>query len=121
MYQANTNELYFCVNGISSIPSVGEPAVGPCPNGCFENIPTDDAYCIPDGCTPICNPGNSQCNVEVCADDYCSFEYDHTCDIDEVCTNGVCVLQNNPDPAPNISSVNCGSYQRGDITTCTIY
>jgi hypothetical protein len=124
MYNGNFDELYLCVDGVSTVPPAGYPGIGMCYYGCSVNNLGSDAYCLEETCTPICNPGNSQCsgnNVEVCASDYCSFVYDHTCDIDENCINGICILQNNPDPAPVISHVICGSYQRGDTTTCTIY
>jgi hypothetical protein len=82
---------------------------------------TLDPHCLIT-CTPICNPGNSQCNgnnVEVCSDDQCSFVYDHSCGIDEACINGACIT--NGALAPVINTVSCNTYQRGDIATCTIY
>lgn len=114
-YSGNSNNLLFCVNGVTM-------TVESCLNGCEENVPEDDAYCILDGCTPICNPGNSQCNgnnVEICSDDQCSFVYDHSCGTNETCINGVCIA--NGAPAPIINSVSCTTYERGDIATCTIY
>jgi len=122
IYNGNFDELYLCVDGVSTVPPAGYPETGFCPYGCFIADPGADAYCLEETCTPICNPGEIRCNgdnIEVCATDQCSFVYSHTCNTNENCINGACILQNAS--APVISHVNCNTYERGDIATCTIY
>lgn len=113
-YHGNYDALVYCQNGATI-------SVDFCENGCVENNPTLDAYCLPSACTPVCSPGQTRCsgnNVEICSSDQCSFVYDHTCG-SQTCVNGSCITQ--ADPPPNITSVSCTSYQRGDSATCTIY
>ncbi len=73
------------------------------------------------GCTPICMIGDTQCGgntVERCAQNECEFEYWYSCNANEICVNGSCILQT--DPAPVISNVSCDTYFRGEQATCTI-
>jgi hypothetical protein len=115
-YPGNGDDLVYCVNGMTI-------SVEYCENGCEENDPTLDAYCLPAGCTPVCNPGQTRCNgnsVEVCSADRCDYVFSYSCSANQTCANGSCSTVTAP--APVINSVSCTSYQRGSTNvTCTIH
>ena len=89
---------------------------------CYDPDCVLDPHCLIT-CTPICNPGQTRCNgnnVEVCSADQCSYEFSYSCGSNQTCTSGSCVTTTVP--KPEINSVSCTSYFRGDTNvTCTVY
>jgi hypothetical protein len=115
-YFGDDEDLVYCQNGMTF-------SIDYCEDGCQQNSPGYDDECINTSCTPICNPGQTQCNgnnVEVCSADQCSYEFSYSCGSNQTCMTGSCVTTTVP--KPEINSVSCTSYFRGDTNvTCTVY